>query len=121
MPVTTKAPSATQVYVMILIGIASMLITFSLLFNSAHKLVNKNFKPEDSVWVTYEKNKVGDTSIKVIQTQSQKAFTKEKLLFNNNPNFFVWIVFITLMVAVASSLMPILFLSVKDIFRNFIF
>ncbi len=120
MPITTKPPSASQVYLMISIGIGSMLIILLLLFNSAQRLITKNNDASDSVVVTYKKNVAVDTTAPV-QVQSQKTFSKQKLLFNKNPDFLVWIVFITLMIAVATSLIPVLFLSVRDIFRNFVF
>jgi len=120
MPAITKVPSSTQVYSIIVIGIASMLVALFLLFNSAHQLVSPFNKATDSIAVNYKKNMATDSGIlKVAQIENRKNYSKEKLVFNNNPDFFVWICFVAIMVAFATCMWPVLLFSVRDVKQNF--
>jgi hypothetical protein len=119
MPAITKAPSATQVYIMIVVGIASMLIALLLLSYSTGKQI-KHTSTGRSV-VSFRRNIVGDSATNARQVPVEIPYKNEQILFHNNPEFFLWLAFLSLLVAVASSLAPVLYLSVKDIFRNFSF
>jgi len=117
MSFVSKGVSSRHVYFIIIIGIASMLIAVILLFSSVHKLYTTQHRETDSIAISYATK--DSAVVKPGAVATAVTFPKEQTLFNNNPDLLVWLCSVALMVAFASSMAPILLLSVKDIRDNF--
>jgi hypothetical protein len=120
MSFVSKGVSSRHVYLIIIIGISSMLVAIFLLFSSVHNLYTQQNKETDAVDIKYKNIGAKDTAFAILDSSASTiSVPKEQTLFNNNPELFIWICAVALMVAFATSMAPILLLSIKDIRNNF--